>query len=76
MLRDTFYPNESQELVNPFEEVGKKENKNNKYDYKRFPSNAWKYVDDWIPGEQDIIFSNVVGAIIVPICKFYQFKDE
>ena len=59
------------EKVNPFEKVDKKAGL--KYTE---PSSIWKYVDEWLPGEKDIIFSSIVGAILAPVCKFYKLDEE
>ena len=48
------------EKVNPFEKVDKKAGL--KYTE---PSSIWKYVDEWVPGEKDIIFSSIVGAYLI-----------
>ena len=33
-------------------------------------------VNEWVPGEKDIIFSSIVGAILAPVCRFYKLDEE
>ena len=61
---DSLYVEESNTLINPFEDVDK--------NYKRKESDTWRYVDEWVPDESDKIFKNIVGAIIAPVCSYYK----
>ena len=36
----------------------------------------YTYVDKWVPGPKDVIFTSVVGAIIVPVCDYYKYNGD
>ena len=35
----------------------------------------FEYADYWTPGKNDIIFTNIVGAIIAPVCQYYKYDS-
>ena len=32
-------------------------------------------VDEWVPSEEDLVFKNTKGAMILPVSEFYQLED-
>jgi hypothetical protein len=36
----------------------------------------WKYADNWVPDKKDIIFTNIIGAIIAPVRAYYQCQND
>lgn len=69
------------DFVNMFEEEKKEETKINPFikvdkNYKLKPSDQWRYVDEWVEGPEDRLLTSVVGAIIAPVCDYYNYKSD
>lgn len=60
--------NKPVEKVDPFIKLDKK--------FKMKESDIWKYVDEWVPDKDDIIFTSIVGALIAPVCAYYKYDSD
>ena len=54
--------------VNPLIPINKKEANKRLAELEHY---RFVYADEWVPNKEDIIFTNIVGAIIAPVSEYY-----